>query len=293
MKGKRTIFLAGDSTVQSYSASKYPQAGWGQEFWKFFEGAGECHESVRPDAPGSHCVCYELPKLNIENHAFAARSSRSFIEQGRLEEIMKVAEPGDYLFVQFAHNDAYKAREERYVAPEDFHIWLQKYKDACDERGMTCVYVTPVTMRVFDKEGNCQIAFREYADEMVKFASSVKAPLVDLSALSTALMTEVGPKAARDYYLWIAPGEYPDTDLKDGANDNAHFQENGAVRIAELVAEGLKELSGFDSLGFLQELLRSDYKIPEFARHLPKDFAGWGEEEDMLLDAGKEIIKRE
>ncbi len=293
MKGKRTVFLAGDSTVQSYPASKYPQAGWGQVFWKFFEGAEECTQSVRPDAPGSHCVCYELPKLNIENHAFAARSSRSFIEQGRLDEIMKVAEPGDYLFVQFAHNDAYKAREERYVPVEDFHIWLQKYKDACDGRGMTCIYVTPVTMRVFDKEGNCRVAFKEYADAMRNFAKSVNAPCIDLSAMSTALMTKIGPGDARDLYLWIAPGEYPDSDFKDGANDNAHFQEYGALNIAKLVAGGLKELKGFEDLRFLQGLVNTGVTIPKFTRTLPKDFAGWGEEEDMLLDAGKEILKRE
>lgn len=291
MDNKPTLYLAGDSTVQSYAPAKEPQAGWGQMLWTFFKEKDRCRSYVRPDAPGSHCVTYEMPSFSIENHAFAARSSRSFIEQGRLEEIMKVARPGDFLALQFAHNDAYKEREERYVPVEKFGEWLKKYKDACDERGMTCIFVTPVTMRVFDGD-RCRIAFSEYRDEMLKSADILGVPCVDLSLKSTELITKIGFTKARDVYLWLYPGEYPESDFKDGATDNAHFQRYGASLMASLVAEGLKEIKGFDELSPLKAAIADDLTVPGFNRTYPEGFK-WQEDEDMLANAGREIVKRE
>ncbi len=291
MDNKPTLYLAGDSTVQSYAPAKEPQAGWGQMLWTFFKEKDRCRSYVRPDAPGSHCVTYEMPSFSIENHAFAARSSRSFIEQGRLEEIMKVARPGDFLALQFAHNDAYKEREERYVPVEKFGEWLKKYKDACDERGMTCIFVTPVTMRVFDGD-KCRMAFSEYRDEMLKYAEILKVPCIDLSLESTKLITQIGFAGARDVYLWVYPGEYPESDFKDGANDNAHFQKYGASLMASIVAGGIKKISGFEALGPLQAAISDDLRVPSFKRTYPEGFK-WQEDEDMLANAGREIVKRE
>lgn len=292
MNGKRTLFLAGDSTVQSYPGAKRPQAGWGQELWRFFKDAGICRSYVRPDAPGSHCVTYEMPDIAIENHAFAARSSRSFIEQGRLENIMKVAEPGDFLTIQFAHNDAYKEREERYVPVSSYGEWIKRYYDACRDRDITCIFVTPVTMRVFGEDGKCQVAFKEYRDEMLRYAKILEVPCVDLSMESTRLITSMGPSESRNVFLWVYPGEYPDTDFKDGAGDNAHFQEYGAKLMASIVARGIKGLSGFESLKPLQEAIGDSFTVPSPGRVLPEGFK-WQDETDAAANAEKEILKRE
>ena len=286
----RTLFLAGDSTVQSYKPDQYPQTGWGQVFYKFFKGADGVRKYVRPDAPGMHCVDYEMGDFNIENHAFAARSSRSFIEQGRLDEIMKVAKPGDFLAVQFAHNDAYEAREERYVPVEKFGEWLKKYSDACKERGMQCFFVTPVTMRVFDENGECQIAFKEYRDAMIKAAKDLDVPCVDLSLLSTNYVNQIGAEAARDLYLWVAPGEYPESALKDGVTDNAHFQEYGATVMASLVARGIKELND-ERLVYISDRISEDLSVNKPKRKLPEGFA-WAEEGSMQEAAKQEILNR-
>ena len=292
MKGKRTLFLAGDSTVQSYGESKRPQAGWGQELWRFFKDSGQCRAYVRPDAPGSHCVTYEMPDIAIENHAFAARSSRSFIEQGRLDNIMRVAEPGDFLAIQFAHNDAFKEREERYVPVSSYGEWIKRYYDACHDRKMTCIFVTPVTMRVFDKDGRCEVAFKEYRDEMIRFSKILEVPCIDLSMESTGLISAMGPSEARNVFLWVYPGEYPDSDLKDGAGDNAHFQEYGATLMASVVARGLKDLRGFEGLKPLQDAIGDDFTVIAPKRTLPEGFR-WQDETDAAANAEKEILRRE
>lgn len=292
MSDKPTIFLVGDSTVQSYGEECKPQAGWGQVFYECFKESDEVRSYVRPDAPGKHVVTYEMPSLKIENHAFAARSSRSFIEQGRLDEIMKVARPGDFMMVQFAHNDAYEAKEERYVPVDKFGEWLKKYKDACDARDMHCIFVTPVSMRVFDKEsGKCLIAFKEYRDAMIEAASKMNAPCVDLSLMSTEMNTELGPEKTRDIYLWVYPGEYPDSTFSNGNHDNAHFQINGAGKIAGLVAEGLKSLSGYAWLDPLRSMIKDKITYVSFERQLPQGFV-WYDESDMQGAAKAEILKR-
>lgn len=285
MKGKKTIFLAGDSTVQSYTPDKYPQMGWGQLLYRFFKESGECKIYNRDASFGSHVMTYEMPGIAIENHSLAARSSRSFIEQGRLDNIMAASEPGDILLVQFAHNDAYEAREERFVPVDKFGEWLNKYNVACKEKGMKCVFVTPVTMRVFDEEGHCEIAFKAYRDAMLKAATEYCVPSIDLSLESTKLVEKVGADAARDMFLWVWPGEYPDTAFASGNRDNAHFQEYGALNMAALVAKGLK------SIEELNGLLSDDIIVPKWSRTLPEGFS-WEEEGNMQEAAKQEILKR-
>lgn len=285
-----TIYLASDSTVQTYPHEQYPQTGWGQVFYKFFKNSDSCRVYVRDDAPAGHITTYEMPDVSIENHAFAARSSRSFIEQGRLDNIGAVAGQGDYLMVQFAHNDAYEAREERFVPVERFGEWLLKYKAFCDERKMTCIFVTPVSMRVFDENNVCRIAFKEYRDEMIKTAENHNIPCIDLSKLSTDLFTELGPEKTRDVFLWLYPGEYPDGAFKDGAKDNAHFQEYGATLMASLVAGAIKE-SDDPRLISLKEVLSECVTVKKPERHYPDGFT-WEEDQDMLKAAAKDIVNR-
>lgn len=286
-----TIYLVGDSTMQSYSDDKAPQKGWGQMFYKFFKNADSCKIYNRDASLGSHIMTYEMENIAIENHSFAARSSRSFIEQGRLDNIMKVAKPGDYMIVQFAHNDAYEAREERFVPVDKFGDWLGKYVDACKARGMQCIFVTPVTMRVFDKEGKCMIAFKEYRDAMLEAAKRFDVPCIDLSLESTKLIEKLGPERARDIYLWLWPGEYPDSPYKDGAGDNAHFQEHGAYEMAAIVAGELKKLDD-KRVEAIANALGDDFSVPSFSRKLPKGFE-WEKDTDMTENAKKEILKRD
>ncbi|MFD6339967.1 GDSL-type esterase/lipase family protein [Streptomyces sp. NPDC060210] len=119
--------MAGDSTAQTYNSGYYPQAGWGQTLPGFFTS-----------------------NITVANRAIGGRSSRSFIEQGRLAAIHDVIKPGDYLFVQFGHNDATTGNPERYTSPADYKEYLRDdYIRATRSRGATPVVVTPVSRRSY------------------------------------------------------------------------------------------------------------------------------------------------
>ena len=103
-----TIHVVGDSTVQTYKDNVYPQTGWGQVIGYFFDGA----------------------RVKVNNAALGGRSSRTFIEEGRLDGALQSAQKGDFLFVQFGHNDRDYSKAARYVDPKDFPGYIQKYVDA-------------------------------------------------------------------------------------------------------------------------------------------------------------------
>lgn len=243
---KPHVFLVSDSTVQSYGKRSYPQTGWGQVFYQFFQGAGQCD--------CSRDRISELPGLVIENRAIGGRSARSFYDEGRLDQVMEVLCPGDFMFVQFAHNDDAKLRPNRYVAPREFPAFLQRYADACERRGAQCVFVTPVTMRRMDESGRFRICFEPYRQKMMELAAERGIPLLDLGKRSTAYLNAVGEEESRDIYLWAAEGEYPDGAYAAGVSDDAHLQEYGAKVYANLVARMIVEYDRDDRLDALKRL---------------------------------------
>jgi len=251
---KPHIFLVSDSTVQSYEKRSYPQTGWGQVFYQFFQGAEQC--AVYPVKRDGYQIgkAYELPGLVIENHAIAGRSARSFYDEGRLDRIMEVLCPGDFMFVQFAHNDDNALRPNRYIAPEEFPDFLRRYVDACGRRGAQCVLVTPVTMMVTDEKGRFQIAFGKYREKMMELAEKQRVPLLDLAKRSTDYLNEIGLEESRQIYLWAKEGEYPDGAYAAGVSDRAHLQEYGARVYADLVVKLLMEYQKDDRLDVLKKL---------------------------------------
>ena len=124
---KPVIFLASDSTVQSYDRFHYPQTGWGQVLYRFFNDGNPTEELMSPDMMYPQNHIYETPFVTIENRSIGARSSRSFINEGKWDMLLSRALPGDYCFIQWGHNDATAVRPNRYVAPSDFAWWLKKY----------------------------------------------------------------------------------------------------------------------------------------------------------------------
>lgn len=248
---KPHLFLVSDSTVQSYERHFYPQTGWGQVFWQFFRGARQCREY-----PAEHCDypqgrAYELPRLVIENRSIGGRSAKSFYEEGKLDQILEVICPGDYMFVQFAHNDSTAIRPNRYIAPENFPFYLQRYVDACRRRGVCLVFVTPVTMRVLEEDGRNQLCFAAYREQMLQLAKKEGLPLLDLSARSTEYLNKIGYEASRQLYLWFEEGRYPDGAYAGGVSDKCHLQEYGAKIYADMVSQLLSECAegiGVDEL---------------------------------------------
>ncbi len=254
-RDKPHIFLISDSTVQSFEKRFYPQAGWGQVFYQFFRGAEEYKMYRAERCDYSLAKTYELPELAVENRSIGGRSARSFYDEGKLDQALEVICPGDFMFVQFAHNDNTAIRPNRYIAPEEFPLYLQRYVDACARRGVQCVLVTPVTMRIMDENGKFKIAFNNYRLKMMELAEAQDIPLLDLAQRSTAYLNEIGEEASKDIYLWLEEGEYPDGAYAAGVSDKAHLQEYGAKIYANLVAGLIAEYSRDHRLDVLKGLV--------------------------------------
>jgi large repetitive protein len=122
-----TVYIAGDSTVQTYDEYWKPEAGWGQMIPRFF-----------------------TDNVLFKNHAIGGRSSKTFISEGRLDEVLRAISPGDYFFVQFGHNDATISVPERYASVPDYKNYLKVYVNGARQRGATPVLVTPMGRRSFD-----------------------------------------------------------------------------------------------------------------------------------------------
>lgn len=174
---KPTIYIASDSTVQTYDSNIYPQAGWGQELFKYFTGADGMVESATTAGYSQSRKC-ELSSAIIENRAIGGRSSKSFIDEGKLNSILNSIRPGDYLFVQWGDNDATYTRPNRYVSSADFHTYLQKYIDGAKQRGATCVLVTPPPRYTFSN-GVCGISFLDYRQVMLDMAAAQNIPVLE------------------------------------------------------------------------------------------------------------------
>ncbi|SFC84480.1 Lysophospholipase L1 [Streptomyces aidingensis] len=214
-----TVYLAGDSTVQTYDPYWVPQAGWGQMLDRFFS-----------------------EEVTVANHAIGGRSSRSFIEEGRLDAILERIQPGDYLFVQFGHNDATVSRPERYTPPEDYKEYLRNdYIAGARAKGAVPVLVTPVSRRSFDPAtGEFHVSFPEYVQKVHELAAEEDVLMVDLSASSRGYLDGIGPEEAKSVFLHVPAGVYPNR--PDGTVDDTHFQEYGAIQMARLVAQGVAGL---------------------------------------------------
>ncbi|WNS45229.1 GDSL-type esterase/lipase family protein [Paenibacillus sp. MMS20-IR301] len=214
-----TIYMAGDSTMQSYSAAQAPQEGWGQQFGKYFANG-----------------------VVIQNESIGGRSSKSFMVDGRLDSILQRIKPGDYFFISFGHNDASAGIPDRYASPADYKTYLTRYVDGARARGASPVLLTPVGRRDFNtitQEFN--VSFPEYVKAAKEVATELNVPLIDLSQLSIAYYDKVGLSATEKIFLYANPGEYPK--YPNGVGDNTHFSSYGAQVIAGLVAGAVKELN--------------------------------------------------
>lgn len=252
---KPKIFLVSDSTVQSYEKRFYPQTGWGQMFYQFFKGAEDYKEYRAEHSTYSLCRTYEMPEIIVENRSIGGRSARSFYDEGKLDQVLEILCPGDYMFVQFAHNDATAIRPNRYIAPSDFPYFLQRYIDGCKRRGAQCVLVTPVAMRNCGESGEFHISFNAYREKMIEMAEEQKLPLLDLGARSTEYLNKIGAEESKNIYLWVAEGEYPDGAYAAGVSDKAHLQEYGAKVYANIVAQMIQEYDKDGALDGLKALI--------------------------------------
>ncbi|MCH5286909.1 MAG: rhamnogalacturonan acetylesterase [Christensenellaceae bacterium] len=215
-----TIFWAGDSTVRQNSIATYPQTGIGQELDRYVR---------RPD-------------VVIQNHAENGRSTRSFIDEGRLAAIDSAITAGDFLFIQFGHNDEKPEDPARYADPETaFPENLERFVSVARSKGAHPVIITPVT-RYHRNAPGAKYRHDLWAASARRTAKRLGVALIDLTAMSERLVDELGEEARVRYYMNLPAGAYPA--FPDGQSDNTHLQPAGAVAFAGLIARGLCELGG-------------------------------------------------
>jgi DNA sulfur modification protein DndE len=222
-----TIYLVGDSTMANKPNLENPERGWGQLLPTFF---------------------YE--NIKIENHARNGRSTKSFIDEGRWDSVMTRVKKGDYVFIQFGHNDAKKEDPKRYAeAHSTYKSNLIKFVNDCRAREAIPVLLTPIVRRKFDSNGMLIDTHGDYPAVVREVAKELDVLLIDINESSKKLVSEMGDEASKSMYLYVEPGKYKA--LPDGKKDDTHFSELGATKMAELVVIGLKELKS-DLVNYLK-----------------------------------------
>lgn len=226
-----TIFWAGDSTVQTNDYTTYPQTGIGQVFSLFLR-----------------------PEYRVENHAKNGRSTKSFMDEGRLQAIEERIGEGDFLFIQFGHNDEKIHDPSRYTEPfSGFIENLECFIKVARDHGAHPVLITPIERRCFLEDGTLgQGEHGDYVAGMRQAAEKNQVPLVDLYEKSRAALNELGEPASRRWYMNFPEKEY--RQRPEGSLDNTHLRYEGAVNYASMIAEGLKELGGIYKDLLLEEI---------------------------------------
>ena len=234
-----TVFLCGNSTV--VDQDNEPWASWGQMIPRFFNDS----------------ICFA-------NYAESGESANTFIGAGRLKKALTQMKPGDYIFMEFGHNDQ-KQKGPGKGAYYSFMTSLKTFIDEARARGAYPVLVTPTQRRSFDENGKIRDTHEDYPEAMRWLAAKENVPLIDLNEMTRTLYEAMGVEPSKKAFVHYPAGTYP------GQNrvlaDNTHFNPYGAYQISKCIIEGIKK-AGLPIANYL----RSDYS--GYSILPPADFDG-------------------
>lgn len=214
--GAPTVFMIGDSTMADYATDR-PVRGWGM--------------AVGP--------LLREPAV-VKNHAASGRSTKSFIDEGRWAKVLAALQAGDFVIVQFAHNDEKKEDPKRYTDPAtSFRENLRRFIRDARAKGAEPMLATPVSRRKFNATGQLVPTHGAYPDAVRAVALEEKVPLLDLERATAKWLQETGDEPSKKYFVWLAPGAHPKH--PDGSRDDTHFVDAGAKAVAELAAAQIRE----------------------------------------------------
>jgi lysophospholipase L1-like esterase len=215
---KITIYMIGDSTMCTYQARQWPVTGWGMPFANYFDSG-----------------------VTIDNRARGGRSSRTFLEENRWQPIVDSLKEGDYVFIQFGHNDEAKEPQyaARYTSVPDYKTNLIKFITDTRAKKASPVLVSPVSRRSFDKEGNAKETHADYTKAVLEIGQQYNVPVIDLDKQSRELYQQMGPVRAKLLFMELDSAEHPN--YPKGRHDNTHFNEFGARKMAEIVLSDIKK----------------------------------------------------
>ena len=242
-----TIFTIGDSTMANKKLEgENPERGWGQMLSRYF-----------------------TDDITIDNHAVNGRSSKSFIDEGRWDNVLSKIQKGDYVFIQFGHNDE-KDDPKRHTDPgTTFDDNLKKFVEETRAKGGIPVLFNSIVRRNFGKSGADAVAdaikqddirsgidpkapkevieegaklidtHGAYLDSPANVAKELNVAFIDLNSLTHKLVEDLGPEKSKELYLWVQPKTVPA--LPDGREDNTHLNVHGASIVAEMAAKAVAE----------------------------------------------------
>ncbi|MFC4698241.1 rhamnogalacturonan acetylesterase [Enterococcus aquimarinus] len=212
-----TIFIAGDSTAATKAENRRPETGWGEKLATYFD-----------------------QNLQIENHAMNGRSSKSFIHEQRLETIKNRLAPGDYLFIQFGHNDQ-KIDESRGTLPYGSYLtYLTQYIEASKEKVACPVLLTPISRRDYLPDGSLNpLTLGEYPQAMKQLAQMHDVIVLDIFAKTQEWLKTYSPEETTKFFLHGKPNEF--ACYPEGVCDNTHLSDLGAETIAAIIAQAVQE----------------------------------------------------
>lgn len=206
---KIKLWLIGDSTMSIKDPKTYPETGWGMPFVYFWDST-----------------------VTVDNRAKNGRSTQSFMDEGLWKPVMEQMQEGDYVFIQFGHNDEVPTKKT-YTTETQFRNNLIRYINDTRSKKATPVLITPVARRKFDSTGNITETHAVYAQIVRDVAKENKVWLIDLSEKSKALLQQMGPQSSKYLFNYLEAGEHPN--YPEGKQDDTHFSELGARKIAGLV----------------------------------------------------------
>ncbi|MFP5040183.1 rhamnogalacturonan acetylesterase [Parasediminibacterium sp. JCM 36343] len=224
-KPKITVWMIGDSTMANKLEKAFPETGWGMEFGHFFDQS-----------------------VTIDNCALNGRSTKSFINEKRWDPILDNLKEGDYVFIEFGHNDEKIDKPGVGTTIPEFKANLVKFVLETREKKGIPVLLTPITRRSF-KNGVLTDTHGKYAETTIFVADSLKVPLIDMLEKSKKYVSGLGDETSKQLYNYVDSGNvnYP-----NGKKDDTHFSPAGAKKMAGLAVEGIKELK----LGLAERLLK-------------------------------------
>ncbi|MFX0555792.1 rhamnogalacturonan acetylesterase [Maribacter sp. CXY002] len=213
-----SIYCIGDSTMaDKKNPEENPEHGWCQVLPKFF-----------------------MDDIRVDNRAVNGRSSKSFIDEGRWQNVYDSLKEGDYVFIQFGHNDQKFKDSTRYTNPHtSYRHNLIRFINESREKGAFPILFSSIVRRNFNEFGTLIDTHGEYPLETRLVAQELKVPFIDLNYLTEIMETNHGVKGSKELHLHFKPGDHPY--YPDGKEDNTHLSRKGALLVAEMAVKELKK----------------------------------------------------
>ncbi|WP_159578394.1 rhamnogalacturonan acetylesterase [Alteromonas sp. KUL106] len=211
-----TLHLVGDSTMSDKPLLSYPERGWGQLLPEFMS-----------------------PNLTIKNHAANGRSTKRFVDEGRWQVLLSELSEGDFVVIQFGHNDQKQSDPARYADPQNaYPAYLNQFVRDVDAKGASVIIASSICRRHFSEDGVLKRTLLTYADAAKKVAAQSNVPFIPMNALTCDFLAQEGEPKSNHYFIKVPADLY--TRYPDGKTDDTHLNVVGAAKMAQIFVRALK-----------------------------------------------------